>query len=92
MLPINPKRDIKSRELENYVASRVGKTLVRKFLGNKAKGLGGLLQSGGGTQQPTTQQQPSSNEPPAQPVQQQPQQPLKAEDAVKGLLKGLFKN
>ena len=88
----NPKRDIKSRELENYVASRVGKTLVRKFLGNKAKGLGGLLQSGGGTQQPTTQQQPSSNEPPAQPVQQQPQQPLKAEDAVKGLLKGLFKN
>jgi uncharacterized protein involved in outer membrane biogenesis len=87
----NPQRNIKSREMENYVASRVGGTLVRKLLGKKAGGLGGLLQSGSGSQQPATQQQPASNEPPAQPVQQQPQQPLKAEDAVKGLLKGLFK-
>jgi uncharacterized protein involved in outer membrane biogenesis len=87
----NPRRNIKSRDLENYVASRVGKTLVRKFLGNKVKGLDQLLPTSGGNQQPTTQPQPSSNEPPAQPVQQQPQQPLKAKDAVKGLLKGLFK-
>jgi uncharacterized protein involved in outer membrane biogenesis len=95
----NPRRNIKSRDLENYVASRVGKTLVRKFLGNKVKGLDQLLPNSGGSQEPTsggsaqstTQQQPSSNEPPAQPVQQQPQQPLKAEDAVKSLLKGFFK-
>jgi uncharacterized protein involved in outer membrane biogenesis len=87
----NPRRNIKSRDLENYVASRVGKTLVRKFLGKKVKGLDQLLPTSGGSQQTTTQQQPSSNEPPAQPIQQQPQQPVKAEDAVKSLLKGLFK-
>jgi uncharacterized protein involved in outer membrane biogenesis len=91
----NPQRNIKSRELENYVASRVGKTLLRKFIGKKGGGLGGLLQPSGTTQQqPTTQQPPASNEPPAQPVQQQtePQQQLKPADAVKSLLKGFLKN
>ena len=95
----NPQRTIKSREMENYVASRVGKTLVRKLLGDKVKGLDVLLPSGGGSgntgpaplpQPPGSE--PSGSEPPAQPVQQQPQpRQLRPEDAVKGLLKGLFK-
>jgi hypothetical protein len=51
-----------------------------------------LLQPSGTTSPQPAPQQPATNEPPAQPVQQQPQpQQIKPEDAVKGLLKGLFK-
>lgn len=67
----NPQREIKSRDLENFVAQRVGGTVLRKILGNKKGGLGGLgdLLTGGGSSQSETPQPVVP-----QPVQQQPSQ------------------
>jgi uncharacterized protein involved in outer membrane biogenesis len=102
-----PQRDVKSKDMENFVAQRVGGTLIRKLLGKKAGGLGSLLTGGGATQndappppsQPIQQQQQPSDglaPPPIllpQEPEQQQQQPgdVKPKDVLKGLLKGLIK-
>ena len=101
-----PQRDVKSKDMENFVAKRVGGTLIRKLLGKKAGGLGSLLTGGGTTQdaapppsQPVQQQQlqpPDGLAPPPILLPQEPeQQPqpgnVKPKDVLKGLLKGLIK-
>ncbi len=88
----NPQRDIKSRDLENYIAQRVGGTVVRKLIGKKAKGLEALLPGLAQPQQEQPEEQPQQQ--PQQQEQQQPQQQprqrkLKPEDILKGLLKNL---
>ncbi len=83
----NPQRDIKSRDLENFIAQRVGGTLVRKLIGKKAKGLEAILPGLSQPQQQQPQQQPQQQQ--QQPQQQQPQRKLKPEDILKGLLKNL---
>jgi len=101
-----PQRDVKSKDMEKFVAQRVGGTLIRKLLGKKAGGLGSLLTGGGTTQntapppaaQPVQQQQQPSDglaPPPIllpqEPEQQQQPGSTKPKDVLKGLLKGLIK-
>lgn len=93
----NPNRRINSRELEQYLAQRVGGAVIRKLLGKKKlKGLETLLPGSGGTQlQPPSPQGSTDGQllapPPKRTGQSQQQSPprVKAEDILKDILKKL---
>ncbi|MBL6952266.1 MAG: AsmA family protein [Alphaproteobacteria bacterium] len=81
-----PRRDLKTAELERWLLARLGRELLDKNV--KSKGLGQLLDAvtgGGGSQSGTAQ--PATKQP-AQPTESQPQP---AKDPKQQLLEGLLK-
>jgi len=80
----DPQREIGTRELEAYLAQRVGGELLRKGLGDKAGPLGGILGGKPATTAPQPAPQPSAT-PAPKPSPSDPKQ------AIPGLLKDLLK-
>ena len=84
-----PRRDVRTRELEQYLAQRAGASILRKALG-KDNPLTNILGGSSGSSGSSSSQQPSSSTqiPPPPPVGQTPQQQPAANPAQQ-LLQGL---
>lgn len=79
-----PRRDLKTGQLQQFIAARVGGTVLRKTLGQDGVGgvLGGVLGTLGGGQAQPSAPQPTQPAPTSQPAQQ-PSSPL--DELIKGL-------
>jgi uncharacterized protein involved in outer membrane biogenesis len=94
-----PRRDVRTRAIEQYLAQRVGGSLARKYLPKEVQGLGSVLFGGAGAksdaQAGTQAGGASGNTSAGQGAgTQQPQAPQQAptpENLLRGLLKGLGK-
>ena len=84
----NPRGDAKTKELEGFLAQRLGASVLQKALG-KNNPLGTIL---GGQQQPAPQAPATGQAPSSTPPQQQQQQKPPAQQLLEGLLGGRKKN
>ena len=81
-----PKRDVKTRQIEQYLARRVGGQLLQKVLPKEARGIGALLLGGQRESQSSATPAPSGQ---GEGEQEQRPEALTPETLLKGLFKRL---